>query len=68
MPNTTKQPAPLATKRQARRKDVVGGSVTREEKAEIERALRGAGYETTSEGVREIMLSWSRGKLAARAA
>jgi len=40
----------------------VGASVTEDEQAEIYAALDEAGYKSASEGAREVLLAWTRGK------
>lgn len=57
-----------ATRRRGTRKEVIGGSVTRMEKAEIETAIKNAGFHTASEGVRDVLLDWARGNLVKKAA
>jgi hypothetical protein len=69
MPKSTASSIAVPAKRTPRRgtrKDVIGGSVTRTEKAEIERAIASAGYQTASEGVRDVLLLWARGDLQKR--
>lgn len=56
------------TRRRGSRKEVIGGSVTRAEKAEIEQAIDRAGFGTASEGVRFVLLNWAQGKLVEKAA
>ncbi len=42
------------------RRFVISGSVTRPERAEIERALAQAGFPSTSQGVRDVLLAFAR--------
>ncbi len=42
------------------RRFVISGSVTRHERAEIERALASVGFKSTSQGVRDVLLAFAR--------
>jgi hypothetical protein len=43
------------------RRHTVGAATTRAEKAEINRALATAGFSSSSEGARAVLLAWVRG-------